>query len=405
MLLASLSALSLAPPHSGYHMRGSRGFEGWYHRLVLPGADFAFIYSVFDGVDAESPRHGVGMQIIGPGERITRSTPVSDGFWADEHDLALGHTTFGIKSKRPMAPRVFQRFVSEGFQLTSTMHQGVCEEASWSYKIEPRLGWGGAWGVDKQYSTAGWLAALPVFEPHYQVLMAHGLASGQVCWRGKRYVFVDAPVYAEKNWGNQFPSRWFWLQCNSWDEAAGPEDGNGGGVVSMTCAGGRRGVPVIGEEEVAMIALHTKEDLGGATNGRFHPFPNVKWTMGPWGSWRAEGSFEDLKVLIEASCDPAADPGIFVAIPTTEGMVDGSRETFEGRVRVRMWRCGAADGDESGAADTLLIDSSSDRCALELGGAPWDSAWVGECEVNDLAKAVLSADLPLERIRDRLPGY
>ena len=114
-------------------MRGSRGFEGWYSRLTLPDVDFAFIYSVFDGADSKSPRHGVGMQIIGPGKRIDRSSPLSDGFWADEHDLALGHTTFGVKSKRPMAPRGFQRFVTEGFQLTSTLHQGVCAdgEASW----------------------------------------------------------------------------------------------------------------------------------------------------------------------------------------------------------------------------------------------------------------------------------
>lgn len=401
-MLASLSAMSMAPPHSGFHMKGKLGFEGWYTRLTIPDsdADFAFIYSVFDGADERSSRHGVGTQIIGPGDRIVRDTPLSDGFWADEHDLALGHTIFGVKAKKPMAPRGFQRFVKDGFQLTGTLHQGVCRDASWSYQIEPQLGWGGAWGRDKQYSTAGWLAALPVFEPHYQVLMAHGLASGHVCWRGQRYDFVDAPVYAEKNWGNQFPARWFWMQCNSWD-------GDGGGVVSLTCAGGRRGVPVIGEEDVAMIALHTKDDLGGATNGRFHPFPNVRWAMGPWGSWRAEGSFEGLRVLIEASCDPASDPGVLVAVPTADGMVDGSRETFEGRVRVRVWRCSGADVGASGPAadDPLLIDTTSQRCALELGGGPWDSEWIGECAVNDVARAVLSADPPLERIREFLPGY
>ena len=116
------------------------------------------------------------MQVIGPNARISRSKPLSDGFWADEHELALGFTSFGLKAKKLMAPRAFERFVSEGFQLTSTLHQGALSDgsASWSYRIEPRLGWGGEWGVDKQYSTAGWLAALPVFEPHYQVLMAHG---------------------------------------------------------------------------------------------------------------------------------------------------------------------------------------------------------------------------------------
>ena len=57
-----------------------------------------------------------------------------------------------------------------GWQLTATQHQGRLEDGSvsWCYTIAPKLGWGGG-SEAKQYSTAGWLAALPVFEPHYQV--------------------------------------------------------------------------------------------------------------------------------------------------------------------------------------------------------------------------------------------
>ena len=143
-----------------------------------------------------------------------------------------------------------------------------------------------------------------------------------------------------------------------------------------------------------MIALHTDSDLGGASTGYFHPFPNVIWDMGPWGSWRAEGEFEGLRVLIEARCDAAADPGILVSVPTSEGMVDGSRETFEGKLRVQLWRGG-----------DLLIDLHSSRAALELGGGPWDEPYVGACEVSELARSVLAADPPLDRLRDRIPGY
>ena len=32
----------------------------------------------------------------------------------------------------------------------------------------------------RQLSTAGWLSSLPVFEPHYQITMAHGVASGWI---------------------------------------------------------------------------------------------------------------------------------------------------------------------------------------------------------------------------------
>lgn len=39
----------------------------------------------------------------------------------------------------------------------------------WAYSTRPIYGWGDT-GAD-QKSTAGWLAAMPVFEPHWQVLL------------------------------------------------------------------------------------------------------------------------------------------------------------------------------------------------------------------------------------------
>jgi Tocopherol cyclase len=41
------------------------------------------------------------------------------------------------------------------------------DSCRWSIDVEPAYGWGPQAG--KQQSTAGWLAALPVFEPHWQV--------------------------------------------------------------------------------------------------------------------------------------------------------------------------------------------------------------------------------------------
>lgn len=53
----------------------------------------------------------------------------------------------------------------------------------------------------RQRSTAGWLASFPVFEPHWQITLAHGRASGTLDWNGTVYDFDDAPFYGEKNWG------------------------------------------------------------------------------------------------------------------------------------------------------------------------------------------------------------
>ena len=38
--------------------------------------------------------------------------------------------------------------------------------AKWAFSVAPRLGWGAP--LAQQQSTAGWLASLPVFEPHWQ---------------------------------------------------------------------------------------------------------------------------------------------------------------------------------------------------------------------------------------------
>lgn len=100
-------------------------------------------------------------------------------------------------------------------------------------------GWGDV--TAKQKSTAGWLAAFPVFEPHWQICMAGGLSTGDhvsflipkvlfqlefelICffspnypssgwieWDGERFEFEDAPSYSEKNWGGGFPRKWYWV--------------------------------------------------------------------------------------------------------------------------------------------------------------------------------------------------
>jgi tocopherol cyclase len=128
----------------------------------------------------------------------------------------------------------FDGAVQEGFQASTTHHQGrivraeqgatgdltsTVGEARWSFSVEPKTGWGDE--GSQQRSTAGWLAALPVFEPHWQIMMSHGEATGWLEWGGKRYAFERAPTYYEKNWGAGFPKRWFWVQCNSFTHHPG----------------------------------------------------------------------------------------------------------------------------------------------------------------------------------------
>ena len=58
------------------------------------------------------------------------------------------------------------------------------------------------------------MTALSVFEPHWQVTMAHGLASGWIETDGDRVEFSDCPAYSEKNWGGAgFPLKWWWTSA------------------------------------------------------------------------------------------------------------------------------------------------------------------------------------------------
>lgn len=52
------------------------------------------------------------------------------------------------------------------------------KSARWEYSTCPVYGWGDV--MSKQKATAGWLAAFPVFEPHWQICMAGGLSTGIV---------------------------------------------------------------------------------------------------------------------------------------------------------------------------------------------------------------------------------
>ena len=162
----------------------------------------------------------------------------------------------------------FSRNTVTGFQASATRHQGslvvdagragpgpasTVEACRWCYETTPVYGWGGN-TQQQQLSTAGWLAALPVFEPHWQILMSKGLSTGwcvcparrlgatvgaalrseslcalpahgwprrlcggvcvgcRVEWGERRFEFTDAPTYSEKNWGGAFPLKWFWMQ-------------------------------------------------------------------------------------------------------------------------------------------------------------------------------------------------
>jgi tocopherol cyclase len=346
-------------PHSGFHWNGRdrEFFEGWYLRLTLPeiSESFAFMYSIADPLGV-SPYSGGAAQIVGIGEEYgCQIFPDVQGFWADPESLALCHWGQQDLGLRPqiLSTSEFDRQVQQGYQVTTKLHQGslwLSETNSWcrwSYRILPVHGWGQPRQL--QQATGGWLSMLPIFEPGWQILMAHGLATGWIEWRGQRYEFSNAPAYSEKNWGQSFPEKWFWLNCNSFDGADG---------LALTAGGGRRKV-LWATEEVGLIGIHYGD--------RFYEFvpwnSQISWQIKPWGEWRMQARNRDFQVELVGTTDR---PGTMVQTPGNNGLRLDCRDTLQGRLGLTLR---TRDGESIAAARSNLA-------GLEVGGGPWSVDWI-----------------------------
>lgn len=337
-------------PHSGYHWRGrnERFFEGWYFRVTLPHLheNFAFMYSI-DESCGNKCYSGGAVQIIGINEEyLWRTFPDVNKFWAARNCLALTHWGKTDLQEKPkiINSSKFNKHIQEGYQTTINLNQGFIHNPSnhrycrWEYTIKPIYGWG---DIDKTpKSTGGLLSFLPIFEPGWQILMAYGLASGYIDWNGNIYHFNNVPAYSEKNWGCSFPSKWFWLNCNSF---------NNQDNLALTAAGGKRKV-LWWFEEVAMIGIHYQ--------GKFYEFlswnSQMKWEIKPWGIWKMEANNDKFQVTLVGKTNLN---GTLVRVPTEKGLIFACRDTLKGKLNLEL-------RDKNGK---LVVKANSNLCGLEIG--------------------------------------
>lgn len=188
--------------------------------------------------------------------------------------------------------------------------------------------------------------------------MAHGRVSSgyiriQKCINSESgtasHLDVDltgATVHVEKNWGGQFPPKWFWIHCNVFDREAD---------LSLIALGAKRTVVVV-EETIGLIAVHH--------NGKLYEFSNwsavnLDWNV-RWGTWQMSStSRTGFHVQLKGTAD---DQGTYVLGPTDEGMKFTMRDSMRGRLHLKL--C-----DRDG---TVIVDASTSCAQLEIGGEPWD---------------------------------
>ena len=356
----------LQTPHSEYHWDGSdiRFFEGWYYRVTLPdcGQTFAFMYSIDDPIGGK-PCSGGAAQILGPNdEYLCRTFPNVKQFWGSSKSLALGHWGKTDLATQPqyLHPAKFEHHIQEGYQATATLNQGYIYDRAtsaycrWQYEIQPVYGWGDS-GIPQQ-STAGWLSYFPIFEPGWQILMAHGLATGWIEWNGKRYEFRDAPAYSEKNWGHAFPKKWFWLNCNSFKDE--PD-------LALTAGGGNRRV-LWWQESAALVGIHYR--------GKFYEFvpwnSKVSWQIQPWGYWQMQAENADYEVELIGTTDQTGTP---LRAPTEQGLIFFCRDTMHGQLSLEL-------RERCSGKSKIILKASSSVCGLEIGGGPWQDSWISSAK-------------------------
>ncbi|XP_075508295.1 putative tocopherol cyclase, chloroplastic [Primulina tabacum] len=399
----------LRTPHSGFHFDGTarKFFEGWYFKVSIPEVrqSFCFMYSVENPAFTKKlsrleeaqygPRFtGVGAQILGADDKyICQFTQESHNFWGSRDELSLGNTFLGCKNmlppKKEIPPQEFNQRVLDGFQVTPLWHQGfirddgstnfakIVKTARWEYSTRPVYGWGNI--GSKQKSTAGWLAAFPVFEPHWQICMAGGLSTGWIEWDDKRFEFKNAPSYCEKNWGGGFPRKWFWVQCNVFEGATGE--------VALTAAGGLRQLPGLSEtfENAALIGVHY-----GGIFYEFVPWNGVvSWEVTPWGHWCISADNGIQTVELEAT---TKDPGSTLRAPTSEaGFAPACKDTCFAHLRLRLW-----EKHYDGTEGKVILDVTSNMAAVEVGGGPWFDTWKGKTRTPEIVRRATGLPVDVE---------
>lgn len=341
------------PPNSQSHYalrkRTPPYFEGWYLRAVTPdGASYSFIYAI------EAPGKGV-IQVIDPSNEVhIAQLGLRSRFQASKKHWQLSH--WGHRPPYLPKPLAYPDVSSsqpllQGWQVDYSGTHGSLYTTStrvqWMFNYQPTLGWGPR-GSGRHTGT--WLAAFPIFEPGYQVLMAHGkVSTGYITVGDKTVDLKGSTVYAEKNWGKKFPPKWFWMQANTF-----PAEHD----LCVVAVGARRKV-IVTDETIGMVAIHL--------NGKLYEFANwsstnIDWRVS-WGEWNVSAkSRNGYSVTLTGRCSEA---GVYILGPTEHGMAYTMRDTMRGNLHVCL-------RDVEG---NVMVDAHCPTAQLETGGEPWEEPW------------------------------
>jgi tocopherol cyclase len=113
------------------------------------------------------------------------------------------------------------------------------------------------------------------------------------------------------------------------------------------------------QEEVALIGIHYR--------GKFYEFApwnsQVSWQIEPWGKWQMQAISSQYQVTVRGQTNL---PGTYVRTPTAKGLVFNCRDTTVGNLSLEL----------SKPTGEIIIEANTTQAGLEVGGAPWQEAWI-----------------------------
>lgn len=319
--------------HNRYHWVGqSPYFEGWYFKVSEPETrrSHFFIYAIYTP-SGESPESCAfmmaGINSAGDDRLVQARYPVSEF-----------HSSAAVFDTR-IGPDNLARGDGDALQACGSVRDN---------------GTACAWEIDFTITetwkhTMGWMGLLPDLQTYWHVGAMSARASGWVEWDGERYEFEDCPGYQEKNWGDEFPETWFWIQANDFDD---PE------VCCLSVGGASMPIgPLV--LDACGIGFRFRDRLYTFS----YPQQPARITsrVGP-GLWQVQAARGRHRIFIDAQCEPG---GLLNLLnPTVTGIEQWTWESTRGTARVRLQELRAGGWHD-------LVDTESGLAGTEFGGRQW----------------------------------
>jgi hypothetical protein len=194
MLIKKLQALFHPEQYHGWG-KSNRYFEGWYYKIINVDEDKAF--AIIPGIAMNEKGEKQAFIQVLDGKKLT-----AEYFKFDANEFEIKPGKFELRLEDNL-------FTREKIQLNLPGFKG-------ELKFENQVSWPNEW-----YSPGimGPYAFVPFMECYHGILSMDHKIDGKLVVNNEEVDFAGGRGYMEKDWGQSFPSAYFWMQTNHFSKA------------------------------------------------------------------------------------------------------------------------------------------------------------------------------------------